>query len=145
MTDSGGSSAQWLCRVSVAPLYHNAVAAADPSVVQTYAVADFDTTRIFGIGFIDTAIASHEVLEWMNDPLGTNPTPSWGNVGQQNECQNNLEVADPLSGTESPRIFMPAPKFTYHLQEQAFFSWFFGAVDGGPASIAINGWFSSHG
>ena len=126
--------------------YHNAVAAADPSVVQTYAVVDFDTSGAFGVGFMDTAIASHAIAEWMNDPLGTNPTPGWGDIGQaQAACQHNLEVGDPLSGAESPRIFMPVPRFTYHLQEEAFFSWFFGSVDGVSASIGANGWFSSNG
>jgi hypothetical protein len=94
---------------------------------------------VFGTGFRDTAIASHEVAEWMNDPFTINPTPPWGHVGQQSGCQNNLEVGDPLTGTEAPRIVMPNG-FTYHLQELAFFSWFFGAP-----SIAINGWYSDNG
>ena len=54
-------------------------------------------------------------------------------------CQNNLEVGDPLSGTN----FSPIGGrngYTYHLQELAFFSWFFG-----PPSIAVNGWYSDNG
>jgi hypothetical protein len=76
----------------------------------------------------------------MNDPFGNNATPAWGNTGQDlGVCQSNLETADPLSGTEAPPITM-ANGFTYHLQEMAFFSWFFG----GP-STGINGWFSNNG
>ncbi len=107
--------------------------------IQTYAPADFDSTGLFGTSFGDTVVLSHEVAEWMNDPFGNNPTPAWGHTGQVAGCQANLEVGDPLSGTEAPRIAMPNG-FTYHLQELAFFSWFFGAP-----SIGINGWYSDNG
>ncbi len=107
--------------------------------IQTYAVVDFDTSRFFTSTAVqDTGIASHEVAEWMNDPFGTNPTPPWGNTGQVAGCQNNLEVGDPLTGTNAPPIVMPNG-FTYHLQELAFFSWFFG----GP-STGIHGWYSDN-
>jgi hypothetical protein len=82
---------------------------------------------------------SHAVAEWMNDPFGNNPVPAWGHIVQQAGCQGNLEVGDPLSGTQAPRIVMPNG-FTHHLQELAFFSWFYGAP-----SIGIHGWFSSDG
>jgi len=108
--------------------------------IQTYSVADFDVTGLFGVGSQDTVILSHELAEWINDPFVNNPTPAWGNTGQVvGACQNNLEVGDPLSGSEAPRIVMPNG-FTYHLQEQAFFSWFFGAP-----SVGIHGWFSNNG
>lgn len=130
--------------------YHNAVNVgtdANP-VIQTYSSLDFDMTGFFinnsGSGLLDVEIASHELAEWMDDPLGGNPVPAWGNTGQvQGACQNNLEVGDPLTGNEAPRIFMPNG-FTYHLQELAFFSWFFGSIDGGPPSIGVNRWFSNN-
>ena len=130
--------------------YHNAVnvgTEANP-VAQTYSPLDFDMTGFFinfsGSGVLDTEIASHEVAEWMDDPLGVNPTPAWGNTGQvQGFCQENLENGDPLTGFEAPRIFMPNG-FTYHLQELAFFSWFYGAINGGPPSIGVHGWFSDN-
>jgi len=68
-----------------------------------------------------------------------NGTPAWGHVGQVAGCQNNLEVGDPLTGTEAPRIVMPNG-FTYHLQELAFFSWLFG-----NPSLGIHGWDSNNG
>jgi hypothetical protein len=104
---------------------------------QTYSPMDYDTTRIFG-GVGNTSIAAHEVGEWIADPLGTNPTPAWGNIGQVSGCQSNLEVGDPLSGTLFPSILMPN-NVTYELQELAFFSWFYSTP-----SLGVNGWFSDH-
>lgn len=106
---------------------------------QTFGSADFDTSEIFVSPTPDVSIMSHEVAEWMNDPFGNNPVPPWGHIGQQPGCQNNLEVGDPLSGTLAPPIFNPANGFTYHMQELAFFSWFYGAP-----SIGVNGWFSNN-
>jgi hypothetical protein len=108
------------------------------SPIQTYSPIDFDTTDLFGPGIHDTSIAAHEVGEWMDDPFGNNPTPAWGHVGQVGGCQNNLEVGDPLTGTNVP-VVHGANGFAYHLQELAFFSWFYGAP-----SIAANGWFSDN-
>ena len=106
---------------------------------QTYSPMDFDSTGLFGVSGLDTTTASHEVAEWMDDPFGNNLTPAWGHTGQVPGCQNNLEDGDPLSGTEAPRIVM-RNGFTYHLQELAFFSWFFNS-----RSIGVNGWFSDNG
>lgn len=108
--------------------------------IQTYSPSDFDTTGLFGSNQGDSNTLSHEVAEWANDPFGNNPTPQWGGVGQvpPGFCQGNLEVGDPLSGTN----FSPIGGrngFTYNLQELAFFSWFFSSK-----SIAIHGWFSDN-
>ena len=105
---------------------------------QTYSPMDYDTTRIFG-GVGNTSIAAHEVGEWMDDPLGNNPTPLWGNIGQVTGCQGNLEVGDPLSGTLFPSVLMPN-NVTYELQELASFSWFYSTP-----SLGVNGWFSDNG
>ena len=105
----------------------------------TYSPIDFDSTGLFGISGLDIATASHEVGEWMDDPFGNNPTPAWGHIGQVPGCQGNLEVGDPLSGTEAPRIIMPNG-FTYHIRELAFFSWFYSA-----RSTGVSGWFSDNG
>jgi hypothetical protein len=118
--------------------YHNAVATSS-TTIQTYSPLDFDTTGVFGTSALDTAIASHEVGEWANDPYVNNPTPAWGHTGQVGGCQNNLEVGDPLTGNLVPLVTMPNG-FKYHLQELAFFSWFYGAP-----SIGTNGWFSDKG
>ncbi len=116
--------------------YHNAVG----SPAQTYAVAEFegrDQTLFTGVS--DVSSLSHEINEWMQDPGGTNPTPPWGNIGQVSGCQSNYEVGDPLSGTLLPPV-AGTNSFSYHLQELAFFSWFYG----GP-SVAANGEYSDNG
>ena len=116
--------------------YHNATGLP----IQTYTADDFDTSAFFlSSALNDSAILSHEVGEWMDDPFVNNATPPWGHTGQVPGCQNNLEVGDPLTGTEYPAVVMPNG-FTYHLQELAFFSWFYGAP-----SIGINNWFSDNG
>ena len=107
--------------------------------IQTYSPVDFDDTATFPPAFQDSATLSHEVAEWVNDPFGDNPTPPWGHIGQVSGCQDNLEVGDPLSGTQAPPE-ITCNGFTYHLQELAFFSWFFGS-----RSIGIHGWFSNNG
>ena len=76
--------------------YHNAMLNAGR--LQTYGVATYDNTGDFS-GSADTAVLSHEVGEWMNDPFVNNATLPWGNTGQVAGCQANLEVGDPLSGT----------------------------------------------
>jgi hypothetical protein len=107
---------------------------------QTYAVGEFDTTGAFGAQSEDTSSLSHEVGEWLDDPLATNPTPSWGDVGQvSGDCQESLEVADPLTDMNFPDVTMPNG-YTYHLQELAFFSWFFGSP-----SLGAGGLFSNNG
>jgi len=119
--------------------YHGAFG--NVSSLQTYAVADFDTTGVFSSDSnVDLSDASHETAEWLNDPTGTNPTPLWGHVGQVSGCQNNLEVGDPLSGTNFPPILMPNG-FVYDVQELAFFSWFYRL----NPSLGAGGLFSDNG
>jgi hypothetical protein len=114
--------------------YHGAFG----SPVQTYSPFGFDTVGVFGAGGEDTDIMAHEVNEWQDDPLGNNPTPAWGKIGQVTGCQTNLEVGDPLTGTNYPNVTLSG--FTYHLQELAFFSWFYG-----PPSIGAGAKFSDNG
>jgi hypothetical protein len=111
-----------------------------PLPIQTYSPQDFDSTGLFP--FSDAAVASHEVGEWMDDPYAVNELTPWGHIGEfLTRCYPLLEVGDPLDGnayTEYPPIVM-SNGFTYHLQELAFFSWFFGSP-----SIGIHGWFSDN-
>jgi len=107
--------------------------------IQTYSPVDFQTAQIFPPSIADTSIMAHEVGEWMNDPLVFDFTPAWGHIGQVGGCQNNYEVGDPLTGTNVATVTM-SNGFTYHLQELAFFNWFYGAP-----SIGVNGWFSDNG
>jgi hypothetical protein len=117
--------------------YHSAFN--DPAyggAFHTYVSVEFDTNKSF-TGVADISAMSHEVAEWMDDPSGANPTPSWGNIGQVSGCQANLEVGDPLSGTLD-QIYMSANKYTYHVQDLTFTSWFYGQ----HPSTGVNGWYS---
>jgi hypothetical protein len=131
MGDPGDSPYQNCCVIG----YHGAYG----NPPQTYSPIDFDTTGLFR-GSSDISTMSHEVGEWMDDPLGTNPTPAWGHIGQVQGCQNNLEVGDPLSGTQFPAVRMPNG-ITYHPQELAMFSWFYRQTP----SIGAGGKYSNNG
>jgi hypothetical protein len=121
--------------------YHGAFG----SPVQTYSPLDYDTTGDFGPAVANVSDAAHEVGEWLDDPLGTNPTPPWGGIGQVSGCQNNWEVGDPLSGTNFPAITMPNG-VTYTPQETAFWSWYY-SKDHGPffQGIEAGGKYSMNG
>jgi hypothetical protein len=106
--------------------------------LQTYSTTEYDTEGGFGPNISDTSIMAHEVGEWMDDPTIGNPVPAWGHIGQQSGCQGTLEVGDPLTGNNITVLMTNG--HTYHLQELAFFSWFY---DQTP-SIAVNGWYSSN-
>lgn len=115
--------------------YHN-VQGSQTFIVASYTDPGFN--GIPGYNVADIAVLSHEVGEWMNNPLGTNKVPAWGGFGIQPTCSDLLEVGDPLSTS----IFaVPAGNFTYHIQELAFFSWF----SRGVPSRAANGHYSSRG
>jgi hypothetical protein len=118
--------------------------AAFGSPVQTYAVSEYDSTKNFwnAPGITNISILAHEVGEWMDDPLVTNATPAWGNIGQVSGCQTNWEVGDPLTGTDFPAITM-SNGVTYDPQELAFWSWYYNAEH--TASIGAGGKFSSNG
>ena len=89
----------------------------------------------------DVKTASHEIGEWMNDPLVNNKTPLWGGIGEfLNGCSGILEVGDPRNGISMPIIKMNGHK--YHVQELAYFSWFFAAPT--FPSFGVGG-FSSNG
>ncbi|MBO0733740.1 MAG: hypothetical protein J2P49_05355 [Methylocapsa sp.] len=113
---------------------------------QTYSPTDYDTTGDWtSPGIKNVSIAAHEIGEWLDDPLGTNPTPAWGNIGQVSGCQNNWEVGDPLTGTDYPAIKM-ANGVTYNPQETVFWSWYY-SKDHDPffQSMTAGGKYSMHG
>jgi hypothetical protein len=110
--------------------------------LQVYLPVSLNTAGVFSA---DISTMSHEMTEAVNDPTGGNPAPSWGNIGETvGRCQSNLEVGDPLSpgfGTPTNGFTMlGANGLTYHLQELAFYSWFYG----GP-SLGAGGKYSSNG
>jgi hypothetical protein len=110
------------------------------SAPQVYAVADYNPTGLLIAR--NTTVVSHELAEIMMDPLTTNATPAWGGLGEVpvGSCQSNLEVADPLVGTQ---VAMYRNGYTYNLVELAYFSWFFNAQT--TPSLGSSGAFSSNG
>jgi hypothetical protein len=109
-----------------------------PSPLQTYGISDYDSTppSTWGGTVADTSVMSHEVGEWMDDPFATNGTDPWGHIGQQPDCQTNLEVGDPLSGTTLLPVAIG--QNAYHVQELAFAGWFYHW----SPSLGVNGWYS---
>ena len=108
---------------------------------QVYSPFSLDTSGVFGNQ--DVSTLSHEMAEAVNDPLTNNPTPPWGGIGQvQGGCQGNLEVGDPLSPGFPPPVsnqFVVVQNgLTYHLQEEAYFSWFFGTPNLGTPGFYSN-------
>ena len=112
--------------------------------LQIYSPLVLDTSGTFDN---DVTVMSHEMGEAINDPATSNATPVWGNIGQVvGACQNNLEVGDPLSpgfGTPTNEFVVPGVVIPqYHLQELAFYSWFFGSTALGTGA---GGGFSNNG
>ncbi len=123
--------------------YHGA----NGSPVQVYSETEFDSNGYFSVGK-DVAIMSHEFGEAVNDPLVSNLTPAWGHTGQQQNCQNNFEVGDPLTGTIYPPVTLNG--YTYHLQELAMYSWFFRPAQmtqpfNIKGDLGVPNWYSTHG
>ena len=117
--------------------YHSAYQPTASSPIQTYGNGDYVEPGLF-TGLNDGAALTHEVGEWMDDPYGNNATPAWGHIGQVSGCQGNLEVGDPLSGTQiGVRM---GNNVVYHAQELAFRDWFYRTP-----SVGLHGWFSSNG
>jgi hypothetical protein len=135
-TKSTGLTCQNGCEIG----YHSAKG----SPVQTYGVSEYDSTSGFwsNSGIKNISVLAHEIGEWMDDPLVTNPTPAWGAIGQVSGCQGNWEVGDPLTGTDFPVITM-TNGIKYDPQELAFWSWYYNAEH--AASIGAGGRFSAHG
>jgi hypothetical protein len=116
--------------------YHSAITSAGG--VQTYLTADFDVSSTFDL---DIGVLSHEIAEWLANPLTTNTAPSWGHIGQVSNCSPFLEVADPLSGT---LVQVAASSYYYFPQELAFTSWFFRQPAGALGTYSSNGSFNSN-
>ncbi len=96
--------------------------------VLTFTYTAYSSPNIFAGGVADITITSHEVAEWMNDPLIGNVVPPWGFPGKHpstSSCASDLlEVGDPLE-VFNPSVFpVTLNGQVYHPQDIAFFSWF---------------------
>ena len=107
---------------------------------QAYAFGAYSDPGIFNVPIQDIHALSHEIGEWMDDPLipNINIVPAWGHVGQVGGCSNVLENGDPVTGkafTVSVGGLFP---FTYHPEDLVFLPWFSRTVP----STSVNGWFT---
>ncbi len=97
---------------------------------QSYSVFTYLTYA--GVFSQDVSALSHEISEWMDDPLTPheNSTP----------C-GILEVGDPLEGGSAGHPYgtwtYTLHGFTYHLQDEVFIGYF-----GAPLSTSVNSWYS---
>jgi len=105
-----------------------------------YGAAAFnDPGEFSGVVLQDVTVITHEVGEAINDPYvntNENIVPAFGNVGQVEGCQDNLEVGDPVTGLATT-ITMPNG-FTYHPEDLVFHGWFTRSVPSG----SVNGWYT---
>lgn len=97
---------------------------------QSYSVFTYLTFP--GVFSQDVSALSHEISEWMDDPL----TPH-----QNNTPCGILEVGDPLENGSAGHPFgtweYDLHGFAYHLQDEVFLRYF-----GAPADTSVNSWWS---
>jgi hypothetical protein len=107
---------------------------------QAYAVAAYNDPGIFNVPIQDIHALSHEIGEWMDDPLipNMNIVPAWGHVGQVSGCQNNLENGDPVTGKAFTVTMGGLFPFTYHPEDLVFLPWFARVTP----STSVNGWYT---
>jgi hypothetical protein len=107
---------------------------------QAYAVAAYSDPGIFNAPIQDIHALSHEIGEWMDDPLipSTNIVPAWGHVGQVSGCQGNLETGDPVTGLAFTVSVGGTAPFTYHPEDLVFLPWFARITP----STSVNGWYT---
>lgn len=107
---------------------------------QAYAVAAYSDPGIFNAPIQDVHALSHEIGEWMDDPLipSQNIVPAWGHIGQVGGCQGNLEVGDPVTGSAFTVAMGGKFPFTYHPEDLVFFPWFARVTP----STSVNGWYT---
>ena len=105
--------------------YHTAIGTAGG--IQTY--SEFTYVDHPGVFSQDVSALSHEVGEWVDDPLL--------NGGNNSPC-GILENGDPLEGTANyGSHHYVLNGFTYNLQDLVFLRYF-----GAPANTSVNNWWS---
>jgi hypothetical protein len=102
--------------------FHNALTTPSTTSLQpmtyTFIYAAYIAPGVFGASSGDVTALSHEIVEWINDPFANNRVPAWSTPGaSQYGCSKILETGDPLVGVN----FVVNG---YHLQDEAFLSWF---------------------
>jgi hypothetical protein len=90
--------------------------------------ASYISDGLFGGGFVDVTVISHEMTELFADPFIDNATPWWLSLDRFtgfNLCQNNLEGADVVEvRSQNVTHAVPMHGRTYHPQNTALLPWF---------------------
>jgi hypothetical protein len=123
--------------------YHSAFGGSNYN--QVYGVGSWLDPGLFGRE-TDIAAISKEWGDLVDDPYPyvneVNSAPAWGHVGQVSGCESNFEVGDPLTGTS---FAYKLNGFVYHLQELAFFGYFYREAGLGTGNkYSFNGTFTSY-
>jgi hypothetical protein len=109
---------------------HSAGTDASGTAIWTWAFAAWHSVNTTETGSEDIAVLSHEIAEWYADPFASNAIPPAFDAVHAT-CMTALEVGDPLVGVTFVQD-------GYHLQDEAFLSWFARQVP----SIGISGGYS---
>jgi hypothetical protein len=106
--------------------------------IQTYIYSAYIAPGVFGAPAIqDVHALSHEVSEWMADPVVNNLVPPWLTpTAPQYGCTSYLETGDPVVGYGFP--VKMSNGVTYHPEDEVSYSWF---ARESP-SRAANGWYT---
>jgi hypothetical protein len=98
--------------------------AAGRDIANTFVWATYNDPGLFDAPIQDVTALSHEIAEWLNDPLVNNVVPAWS-LGESEPCSSSLlEVGDPVATTDFPSFAVHLNGLDYHLQDVAFLSWF---------------------
>jgi hypothetical protein len=107
--------------------YHSGIDAADGP--HTYLYASYLDPKYYGkaSGFYKLSPFSHELAEWLTDPLVTNAVPKWTEPGvPQYGCSSLLEVGDPLVGKNiavGPQVYQDEAYLAFFSRQRPSTSW----------------------
>ncbi len=94
------------------------------TIANTFIWATYNDAGLFDAPIQDVTALSHEVGEWLNDPLVNNVVPAWS-LRESEPCSSSLlEVGDPIASADFPSFPVHLNGLDYHLQDVAFLSWF---------------------
>lgn len=113
-----------------------------PSGPQFYLVATFHAggyrPPAYGTPAPDQPL-TNQLVNWVNNPFGTNESPAWGWIGEIFGCYGIYAPASPLAIASTYPF--PLNGYTYTISEQVFFSWFYEL----SPSLAVGGLYSDRG
>jgi hypothetical protein len=121
----------YCCILGYHSAYPSATTGATAGKLQTYIVANYDTTS--GSNFAgafpdapDLVALSNMIAAWIDNPTTLNRTPSWqGTINGVTGPHHALAVAYPPDLVGQLTKIMMTNKNVYHVQDLAFKSWFF--------------------